>query len=374
MAFSHSQKLLFIVNDTEFFLSHRQSLAEACKNSFKVALLVPRHPDNALIRKSGFSVMEYPLQKTGINPFYDLLTLYKLFRIIKREKPILVHSFTIKPSLYGSLACRLAGVPHVFVTITGLGFVYSSQSIKSRIIKPIVNGLYRLAFNNPRLKVIFQNPDDKNRLIKEELIQQKQAFVVPGSGVDPKKFFPQPEMENTKTIKILVPCRMIVEKGVREAVEAFKQIKKNHSVELILAGKIPKANPNAVAESEIKTWIRDQDIHWPGHMEDMNKLYNSCHIVCLPSYGEGLPLSLLEASLCQKAIVTTQAPGCNLIVEHEKNGLLVPVRDIPALAKALERFITDPSLRSRLGRQARIKVLESHTQEVINKQISETVQ
>ena len=362
-------KIAFVVNDTDFFLSHRKTLAQDCMEDYDVVIILPKNKANKKVIDLGFRVVEYPLQKTGTNPFIDLFTVYRIFRILRKEKPQLVHNFTIKPSLYGSLASRWAGVPYIFVTITGLGFIYTNEGKKSKALQPMVDSLYRLAMETPKVRVIFQNPDDKKLFINKNFLPEDRTMVVPGSGVDPQRFFPIEGSKDPNEIKILVPCRMLYDKGIKESVEAFKKISKDLNIKLLLAGKVPKNNPNAVSEKDLQTWSQDPKIEWLGFVSDMNQLYNKADIVCLPSYREGLPLSLLEASLCQCAIVTSDVPGCNFLIRDKVNGLLVPAKDSIKLAETLKKLVTDKNLRDQLAKNARDITLGSYTYKSINEKI-----
>ncbi len=363
------EKVAFIVNDTQFFLSHRISLAREASKIFETVVIVPKSELNHKIKSEGFRVVEYPLAKTGTNPFSDLWTIFKIFQILRKEKPNLVHSFTIKPALYGSLASRWAGVPNIIVTITGLGYVYVSNSKKSKVIKLFVDALYKWAMQTPKVHVIFQNPDDKSLFTDKEFVPDYRTTIIPGSGVAPDRFYPKPKSQASKTFKILAPCRMLWDKGVGDLVEAFLSLNLDHNFQLVLAGKTDPSNPSAIPNKQLREWESQGNIKWLGHVSDMNTLYSDCDIVCLPSYREGLPLSLLEASLCQKPIVTTDAPGCNFLVEHNVNGLIFPPRDVKKLADTLALLIRDDSLRTRLGKEAREIALNRYTADAINEQI-----
>lgn len=365
-----NQKVAFIVNDTEFFLSHRLSLAKKCQEKLDILVVVPKSDKNHLIRKEGFRIAEYTLNKNGVNPIGDLVSVYKIFRILRKEKPQFIHNFTIKPALYGSLAGRWAGVPNIIVTITGLGYIYISNKPRNRILRVLVDRCYRWAMKTPKVRVIFQNPDDQNLFAEKEFIPLDRTTIIPGSGVDPEIFYPLPKVDKEE-FKILVPCRMLWDKGVPDVVEAFQSLNLPSNYSLLLAGKVVPGNPSSIPMATLKKWTQTGNIKWLGFVEDMNKLYNDCDIVCLPSYREGLPLSLLEASLCEKPIVTTDVPGCNFLIRDNENGLLVPARSSQKLAQALKLLIDDSELRDRLARRARELTLKHYTCESINNSIME---
>lgn len=215
---SYKKKIAFIVNDTDFFLSHRMSLALRCRDNFDIIIVLPKSAKNSKVIDAGFIVQEYPLQKTGINPFNEIFTVYAIFRILRREKPDFVHSFTIKPVLYGALTARWAGVSNIVVTITGLGYIYVSSSLKSRFLKPFVSFLYRWAMQTPKVRVIFQNPDDQRLFLENRFINKSRSTIIPGSGVNKDIFFPSSDINSFPELKgkfnILLPCRMLWDKGV----------------------------------------------------------------------------------------------------------------------------------------------------------------
>lgn len=367
---SQKVKIAFIVNDTDFFLSHRLSLAQACQDHFDVVALLPHSNKNELIKELGIPVREYSLQKNGTNPFYELFTLWTLFFALKAEKPDLVHSFTIKPALYGTLIGRLLRIERLFVTITGLGFIYVNRGAKSGILRPVINQLYRIILRSPHVRVIFQNADDQKIFLENGWTTDMQSKVIPGSGVDPKKFYPIEKTSNDDNFPIVVPCRMLWDKGVQDIVQAFLILDlPSPRFQLLLAGRSAEDNPAGIPETQLRAWEKMGAIRWLGHTKDMNALYNQAEVVCLPSHREGLPLALLEASLCQKAILTTDAPGCRALIRDRVNGLLVPPQDPQSLAMALKRLIDNPELRLQLGTRAREIAQTHYTAPIINQQV-----
>lgn len=370
---SYKKKIAFIVNDTDFFLSHRMSLALRCRDNFDIIIVLPKSAKNSKVIDAGFIVQEYPLQKTGINPFNEIFTVYAIFRILRREKPDFVHSFTIKPVLYGALTARWAGVSNIVVTITGLGYIYVSSSLKSRFLKPFVSFLYRWAMQTPKVRVIFQNPDDQRLFLENRFINKSRSTIIPGSGVNKDIFFPSSDINSFPELKgkfnILLPCRMLWDKGVLHAVEAFLSMDLDDEYQLVLAGKIDVGNPASISEQQLMDWQKRGSIIWLGHVSKMNDLFNQSQIICLPSYREGLPLALLEASLCARPIITTNTPGCNFLIQDYVNGLLVEPRSTKSLKLGLQNLINDHSLREKLSQNARKIALKNYTQDLINQKI-----
>jgi len=363
-----TDKILFIINSSSFFLSHRRSLVDACAGKFETVILLPKSPLNQEIRDLGFNVKEYPISRAGRNPFFEMKTFYSIFKWIRQEQPNICHTFTVKPILYGGIAARLLKVPHVFSTITGLGYLFTYSKNRSFILRCLVKILYRLSLSSKRSKIIFQNHDDLKIVSKFANLSESQCFVVKGSGVDPKKFYPiQSTSENQQdSITVLVPCRMLWDKGVGDIVKAFSLLKSPVPAQLLLAGDLDPENPSRISKKQLP---QASNIEWLGRVKDMNSLYNKVDIVCLPSYREGLPLALLEASLCKKPLISTDSPGCRELVKHRENGLLVPVKSPKKLLEAVITLINEPTLRVQLGETAYQIALDEYVVSKINRRI-----
>jgi glycosyltransferase involved in cell wall biosynthesis len=345
--------LLFVVNDVGFFLSHRLPLAMAAKeHGFQVCVATP--PGDGVEQVKAFGIRHFmvPLSRSGANPFAELLTILKLYRLYRRLRPSLVHHVTIKPVLYGTLAARLAKVPAVVNAISGLGFVFLARGWLSALIRGAVLTSYRWLFSRKCLWVIVQNHDDYHYLLDEGCLRKEKIELIRGSGVDLAHFSVHPEPQQLPLV--VLPARMLWDKGVGEFVTAARQLKyQGVKARFALVGGIDLNNPKSVPARQLAAWARQRDIEWWGNRQDMAEIFTQANIICLPSYREGLPKVLLEAAASGRCIVTTDVPGCREVVMEGENGLLVPARESEPLAKALKRLIEHPELRNTMGYKGR---------------------
>lgn len=347
-------RLFIIVNELHFFVSHRLPLALAARDAgYEVHVATRPVRDAAQIESLGLVHHPIRLSRSGKNPFAELLVIWRLVRLLRRVRPDVVHLVTIKPVLYGGLAARLAGVHGVVAAVSGLGFVFTSQRRGARLLRGIVTGLYRMALDHPNLRVIFQNPTDRSLLLSRDVIAPEATILVPGSGVDLQAYRAQPETDGEPIV--VMAARLLKDKGVAEFVEAARLLRQRGvRARFLLAGEPDSGNPQSVTADELRAWQAAGDVELLGFRSDIAGLFCAAHIVVLPSYyGEGLPKVLIEAAACGRAVVTTDSPGCRDAIEPDITGLLVPARDVGALARAIHLLIDDVSLRRRMGQAGR---------------------
>lgn len=307
-----------------------------------------------------------PMDRRSLNPLRELIFFWQFVRLLRREKPDLIHSFTIKCAIYGSLAARLAGVPARVNAVAGMGYVFISDSPKASLLRPLVRMLLKLALGGRNARLILQNPDDVVLFRQARLVDPDHVRLIPGSGVDCERFSPAPEPVTDGRSRVVLPARLLWDKGLAEYVEAARLLRaRGVPVDLLLAGDPDPGNPAAVPESVVRGWVSEGLLQWLGHVDDMPALFRSVHIVALPSYREGLPKGLIEAGASGCALVTTDVPGCREVVTHEVDGLLVPVKDGVALADAIERLVRDPVLRNTLGAAARKKAIAEFDERIV---------
>jgi len=355
------RKLLFVVNHAEFFLSHRLALALAAREvGMEVSIATSVTPGVAKLKELGFAVHELPLAPGGMNPVQDLRLLFALIALYRRARPELVHQVTIKPVMYGGIAARLTGVRAVVSAMSGLGYLYIAEAWWVRVLRFVLGFPLRWALRNPRVKLILQNPDDVALFLKRGLVRSGQIEEVPGSGVDESVYAVTPEPTGDPTV--VFPARLLWDKGIGEFVEAARRVKKRlPRARFLVAGAADRNNPRAVSDETVTEWVKSGAIEWLGQRDDMPAVLAAAHVVCLPSYREGLPKALIEAASCGRAIVSTDVPGCREIVRHGVNGLLVPPRNAEALARALEKLLVSPELRETMASAGRSLVLEKFT-------------
>ncbi len=347
-------RLLFVVTEDWYFWSHRLPMAQAAQAAgFDVAVATRVTDHGARIAAQGFRLI--PLQKLsrqGRTPWGELAAIAELHAIYRREKPEVLHHVALKPVLYGALAARLVGISGVVNAMAGLGFVFTAQSLKARVLKPLVSAAFRFLLRRKGSVLLVQNSDDRAVFLNAGLITPQAVRLIPGSGVDISGFIPQPEASGE--IVALFVARLLWDKGLGDLVEAARLLRKRGIPLCIqVAGDRDPANPACIPEQTLADWQAEGLVSFLGRRSDIAALWEQAHIAVLPSYREGMPKALLEAAACGRPLLSTDVPGCRALVRDGENGLLVPARNPGALADALERLATDAALRQRLGAQAR---------------------
>lgn len=366
------KKLLFVVNDLNFFVSHRLPLALAAQQQgYQVAVAGPMGLVESEISQYGFTIYPVPFKRSSMRIKEEINTLLALYHLFKKTKPDIIHLLTIKPILYGCIAACLAGAKQVIAAPTGLGYVFSAQGTRTFILRNFILAFYFIALRISGARVIFQNPDDCDLFINHHLIPKKRCTVILGSGVDPDYYTYQIEPESIPTV--ILAARLRWDKGVAEFIDAAKAAQAAYiKARFVLVGKIDMDDPNAITEQQILAWVEQGICEWWGYQSDMRTVFAKCHIVCLPSkYREGVPKVLIEAAACGKPIVTTDMPGCREIVKNDANGLLIPPGDSKALLQAIETLLHKPELRKNMGLQGRTRVIEEFS---VHSVISKTLQ
>ena len=347
------KKLFFIVNVDWFFLSHRKEIAlKALNEGYEVHLATQFTDKLKEIQDLGIIVHQISLNRSNANLFGSIKLFYNIFLLLFTFKPDIVHLITIKPIIFGGIVAKFLNIQLLVVSITGLGFIFTSKRFYSSISQYTIGKLYGFAINHKRIKIIFQNHDDVNLLKKYVLINEDKIFLIQGSGVDFNEFKYTPIKQNFP--KIILPARMIKDKGILEFISAARIIKKkNCNVVFQLVGGIDEYNPSGLTKIEIESWVKEGIIEWLGHCNDMSKVFSDSYLVVLPSYREGFPKVLMEAAACGRAIVTTDVPGCRDTIVNGKSGILVPIYDSETLAKTINKLIEDFNLCKSMGEEGR---------------------
>lgn len=350
-------KLILYANTDWYLYNFRRSLALALRDvGHEVLLISPDGPYGEKLRALGLRWEAVPMDRRSLNPLREVVLLWHLVRLFGREKPDLVHSFTIKCAIYGSLAARSTRVPARVSAVAGMGYVFASNSPKARALRPLVRVFLRLAIGGRNARVILQNPDDVALFDSAKLVDPTIVRLIRGSGVDCTRYTPSASRASAARIRVLLPARLLWDKGLAEYVAAAQLLRSRCvPVDMLLAGDPDPGNPAAVPEPTVRQWVNEGTLQWLGHVDDMPSLLGSVDIVALPSYREGLPKGLIEAAASGCALIAADVPGCREVVTHEMDGLLVPARDAVALADAIERLARDGALRTCLGAAAREK-------------------
>ncbi len=349
---------MFVVNNLDFFISHRLPIALAAqKSDYQVHIgfgsLGNTSPD--ILFSQGFRLHYLPIQRGGMNLFADLYSIFLLLFLFRRIRPDIVHLVTIKPVLYGGIAAQLAGVPAVLSAMAGLGFLFVKRSnLLNKILRLAVEFMFRFAMGHKNQKLVFQNPDDRDRILSFVRISSHQIKLIRGSGINLADFPILPEPSSVPIIAMA--ARLLRDKGVFEFVEAARILSERKiTARFWLIGDLDLANPTSVTPKEFTAWQKEGVVECLGYRKDVPRLFSQATIVTLPSYyGEGLPKCLIEAAACGRAVVTTDMPGCRDAIEPDVTGLLVPPRNSLALADAIESLIKNSSVRQSMGKAGRL--------------------
>ncbi len=348
-------RLLFVVTEDWYFVSHRLPLAQAAKAAgYEVAVATRCGEKCAAIRAEDIEVIPFEMARRGLNPLGLLREVFALVRVLRHVQPDVVHLVALRPVVVGGLAARFAKTRHLVSAIAGLGFAFTAG--RSGLLSLTLRSLLRLALSHGH--VIVQNPDDRAQVLRLG-VGIERIHLIPGAGVDVKYFRPQPEPDGPPVV--MLAARMLWDKGVGEFVAAARILRGR--ARFVLVGGPDTGNPASVTEENLLGWQREGVVEWWGQQDDMAMTLSQACIVCLPSYREGLPKVLLEAMACGRPCITTDAPGCRDAVRHEDYGLLVPVGDAAALAAAMARLLDDPALRQSMGNRGRQRAVEEFSVE-----------
>ena len=361
-------KFVLFANTDWYLYNFRRNLALSLRDAgHDVLLISPPGPYGGKLRALGLRWQPLPMDRRSLNPLREAALLWHLWGLFRRERPDLVHGFTIKCAVYGSLAARLAGVPARVNAVAGMGYVFTSNDTRARLLRPVVRILLRLALGGRGARLILQNPEDVALFERAGLVDAAQVRLIAGSGVDCARFAPcEGVRENGAPLRVLLPARLLWDKGIAEFIAAARQLQaQGRAIDFLLAGDPDPGNPAAVPEAELHGWVEEGIVEWLGHVDDMPALFASVDMVVLPSYREGLPKGLIEAAACALPLVTCDVPGCRDVVTDGIDGLLVPPRDANALAAAIARLKDDPGLARRLGDAARAKALARFDERIV---------
>ncbi len=366
-------KIALFANTDWYLYNFRRSLALALHRAgHELLLLSPPGPYGKKLQALGLRWEALPMERRSLNPLRELSLPRHLAKLLRRERPALVHGFTIQCAVYGSLAARLAGVPARVNAVAGMGYVFTSNDAKARALRPVVRGLLRLALDGEGARLILQNGDDVALFERAGLVDPARIRLVRGSGVDCSRFVKRSGERSGGPLRVLVAARLLWDKGLEEYVTAARELlAEGRRIEFLLAGTPDPGNPAAVPEDTVRGWVNEGVINWLGHVEDMPTLLGAVDVVALPSYREGLPKTLIEAAACAQPLITTDVPGCRDVVTDGIDGLLVPVRDAKALAHAIRRLDDDPALARRLGEAAWAKAHREFDEKIV---ISRTIE
>lgn len=367
------KKILYVVNDIDFFISHRLQIANKMHSlGYDVYLAGNKNNLNNNVYLKDFNIKYLNLDRSSLNIFKNFFTLINLFKIIYSIKPNIIHLITLKPIIFGAFINFFIKPDKLICSITGLGNIFSYDNNFSKSFKKyFITILFFILFYRSKIYFIVQNNRDYefvNKFIKDRSLLCK----IKGSGVDTQLFKPSDKTTNQK-IKILMASRLIKEKGIFEYFEAANIIiRKYPEVEFILCGSPDMVNPSGININQIIRLSKKYNVTYLGQVNDLYKLINKVSICVLPTYyGEGIPKFLIESLSAGKPIITTNIPGCNEIIHNKLNGFLVEPKDFLSLSHFLSKLINDKKLRISMGKESRKIALQYFSiEDVVNKHIN----
>lgn len=329
-----------------------------------VVALCPQGEFSHCFAEHGVKIEHYAISRSGLNPVLEAAVVLRLSAILRYLRPDVLHTFTAKPNIYGTLAGRVAGVPRIFNLVEGLGSFYVETSMRTRMVRECMEALYRISC---RLSdaTVFVNNDDPRYFLSRQLVPRNKICVIRSVGVD-TSFFRSDRIDvdsvrhalglPEKSLVVLMVARAIWHKGLAEYISAADQLRRRDpGTYFLLAGDVDDGNPSSATREYL---LSQPNLIWLGQRHDVAELTALCDVYVLPSYyREGVPRTLLEAASMGKPIVTTDTVGCREVVEHGVNGLLVSPRDSQALAEAISLLLDDGSLRRRMGLAGREKAV-----------------
>ena len=362
------KKIFMFVNVDWFFYSHRLPIANASRehdiNMFVFTDITDKEKNQT---PSEYRMVQSPLTRKLNNPWSLFSEFLSALSLIYREKPDVIHAVTIKPILFMGLIARLTKTPFI-AAISGFGPVMEQNNFIKKLRFKMVLLIYRFIFSSETVNTICQNENDKNILLQHSLCDKSKITIIPGSGVDLKKFKPSTSGKTWDTV--LMASRILKDKGVEEYCSAAKLFKKTdkRNVKFMLAGPIDKSSPSSISEEDINKLCLDSDVEYLGAEKDLENLLASSSIFVLPSYyAEGVPKVLLEASACGIPIITTDHPGCRDAIINNETGLLVKIRDSEAIYRAIKYMFDNPQIMEKMGKAGRELAENSYNEsEVVN--------
>lgn len=356
-------RVVLFANTDWYLYNFRLPLALALRQrGYDVVMVAPNGPYAHRFASHGLRFVPFSFERLSLNPIKQASAVLRLARLYRRERPQLVHHFTIKCAVYGSLAARVAGRPAVVNALTGLGTVFSQTT--RAYTRSLVADTLRIALAGTH--VIVQNPEDGQQLVSHRLAQSSQIHLIRGSGVNLERFNSRRETNADGAMRVLLASRLIRSKGIAVFEAAAAEIRNGMAVDFLIAGAPDPGNPDTLTPLEIEQLAARGHVVMLGHVDDVAELLSSVDLVVLPTtYGEGVPRILIEAAAAGLPLVATDAPGCREIVQHGVNGLLFDTKAPGSLTAAIRTLLGDPPARQRMGASSRILAREFSEARVI---------
>ena len=340
-----------------------------------IVIVVPLGLYKEKLQSTGAKVRVLKMHRRMGNPFSELKTLLELVKIYRQERPDLCHHFTIKCILYGSLVARILRIRAKVNSFTGLGYLFTTTKLGFFLPRALVLASLRVLLGGAGSKVIVQNEDDRDLLLSRKAVDEKNCVLIPGSGIDMKKFNPSiKKKRNGAELVILMASRLLLDKGIVEYFEAariIKETKQTSGLRFILAGSIDLGNPSAINQKKLDELIAQGNVEFVGHEEDIKRLLAISDVVVLPSYREGAPRIILEALSCEIPVIGSDVPGIRELIRDGRNGLLVQAKSAKSLSEAIYNLWANPCLREKLSCAARKSIESTYDEKKIVAQTKE---
>ena len=362
------KRVLFVITEDWAFISHRLHLANAAlEQGYEVGVVTHVTSYRHILEESGLRVFNWRLERRSLNPFSEIFSIFQLWRVTLSFDPDIVHAVALKPVIYSGMAMKFSKRTKFFAALGGVGFIFTSKNLKATFLKPIVKLCLRFVLAGPKCTLILQNIDNVEAIVSLSIVDEKRIKLIKGAGVEIEKF--QPSQIPNGVPMVILPARMLWDKGVAEFVRVAGRIKRRGiKARFVLVGDADSHNPASITQTQVDQWVQKGAVeHW-SRRDDMVQIYQQASIVCLPSYNEGLPKVLLEAASCARPTVAFNVPGCREIVRDGLNGFLVSFGDETALEKAIINLINNRSLCAKMGATGRKIVEQEFSDNIINTQ------
>ena len=358
-------RVLYVITEDWFFHSHfldRAKYIAASGGTVGVATRFSIHEEE--LRNLGFELYPINFSRRGLNPITEFITALKIRKIVRRFKPDIAHNVALKPVVTGTFGELLGRQGVVINALVGMGYIFTSTDTRASVVKPFLSRILKSLLRSKPVHVVIENPDDLNSLVDDGFVRQSQISLIRGAGVDLNAFPFHPEVAGPVVVTLV--SRILRDKGVLEFIDAASQLQTRvPEVIFQIVGEPDLGNPSAIPQSDIDSWVSLPNVSYLGRRSDIADILKGSHIVCLPSYREGLPKSLLEALSCGRPIITTDVPGCREVCNDGVNGLLIPARDSSALSHAIEKLALNQDLRQAMGRAGRVRAESEFSNEIV---------
>lgn len=359
------RKVLFVCTEDWFFRSHFLPLGRAVieTGDYEAALATTISDAQEVLEGLGLEVHPVDFKRSSRNPLAAVKLLTRLIRLIRRERPDIVHFIAMKPVLLGGLATVFTPKAAKVYHVTGLGSLADGKSIGAALVRYMCFRLVASYLKRRNSWLVAENPDDLNFLEQYGVPVDTSASLVGGAGVDPE-FYAALPIGGHKPLRAAYIGRMIGSKGVDVLIAAKDQLRERGvELELEMFGAPDPGNPGAIDRDRLMEWSTRPGVKWHGVSSDVRDVWRNCDIAVIPTRTrEGMPRAMLEAASCGRPLIVTDVPGCRHFVRDGVEGLIVPPNDPTALARALEKLAGDPELRARMGSAARERIVGGFTE------------